>query len=612
MNKTISVILPTYNIEKYIHATITSVLEQTYTDIELIIIDDCSSDNTVDIIKEFEANDKRVKFYRNKVNKGPGATRNIGISKATGYYLTFIDHDDYQDSDRYENMIAILEETETDVVLSYATEKNEITGLFKNLPYPKFSKNIIELKKNPKDVIFYFIPPWAKIYKTSLITENNIKFSEKGVMFDDLMFHALLLTKVSKVSVYNKIGYTHFFFPRSITGTHTDAFEFIIDDHMKSFEQTLNYPLNNDTNKNIIVYFFYQLITELIENTPKKSEEILKDKLKDFLSKHHIKTPFNAKLLRRKLIRVKFGQKKNIIKLLGIYLLKNVDPESTSRPKMFGKILLNRWRRLGEIIRLSTTKHNQKITFWVVSAQYNAGEVTLKCLDSVYNQNLPRNRVKHIFIDDASTDNTPELIESWLSKHPDHNVEYIRNEKNMNIAHNLYKAFKRAPKGSISMQLDGDDWLADSKSLSFLTKVYADKNIWTTFNTWRSSDKKILGQTRKFTTKTITNNLFRYAPWNSGHLKTFRSELFQHVPKNYMIDPRTNYWWSSSADQAFFLCILELSGRHIYHTHRILYTYYIRDHTKLNNYSLKQEDCKREIRELTPLKPLESLNTSYT
>lgn len=158
------------------------------------------------------------------------------------------------------------------------------------------------------------------------------------------------------------------------------------------------------------------------------------------------------------------------------------------------------------------------------------------------------------------------------------------------------------------MQLDGDDWLADSKVLSFLTKVYADKNIWTTFNTWRSSNKKILGQTRKFTKRMIANNLFRSAPWNSGHLKTFRSELFQNVPKSYMIDPRTDYWWSSSADQAFFLCILELSGRHIYHTHRILYTYYIRDHTKLNSYSLEQEDCKREIRELTPLKPLESLH----
>ena len=177
----------------------------------------------------------------------------------------------------------------------------------------------------------------------------------------------------------------------------------------------------------------------------------------------------------------------------------------------------------------------------------------------------------------------------------------------MNIAHNLYIAFKRAPKGSISMQLDGDDWFADSEALPFLTKVYSNKDIWTTFNTWRSSDKKIIGQTRKFTKDVVTNNKFRSCPWNSGHLKTFRSELFQHVPKSYMIDPRTDYWWSSSADQAFFLCILELSGKHIYHTHRILYTYNIRDHTNVNSYCVEQEDCKREIRQLPRLKPLENL-----
>ena len=305
-------------------------------------------------------------------------------------------------------MIAILEERKTDIVLSYATEKNEITGLFNDLPYPKFPQKVINLKKKQKHAIFYFIPPWAKIYKTSLITDNDITFSENDVMFDDLMFHALLLTLVDKVSIYNKISYVHLFFPKSITGTYVDAFEFIINDHTKSFVQALNHPLINNTNKSIIVYFFYQLITELIENTPRNLEKILNKKLSALLDENDIKPQFNSKLLRRKLIRVKLGKKKIIFRLLGIYIIKNVDPESISKPKMLGKILINRWRRLGEIIRFSTTKPNTEITFWVVSAQYNAGEATLKCLDSVYNQDLPKNRVKHIFIDDASTDNTPK------------------------------------------------------------------------------------------------------------------------------------------------------------------------------------------------------------
>ena len=62
------------------------------------------------------------------------------------------------------------------------------------------------------------------------------------------------------------------------------------------------------------------------------------------------------------------------------------------------------------------------------------------------------------------------------------------------------------------MQLDGDDWFSNNKVLSFLTKVYADKDIWTTFNTWRSSNKKIIGQIRKFSKNIINNNKFRSAP----------------------------------------------------------------------------------------------------
>ena len=200
---------------------------------------------------------------------------------------------------------------------------------------------------------------------------------------------------------------------------------------MESSKQTLNHPLINNINKHIVTYFIYQLIIELIENTPKEQEKRLNAELNDFMKKHDIKFLFNPKLLRRKLIRIKFGQNRIIIRVFGIYLLKNVDSKSIQKIKMVGKILLNRWRRLGEIMQFSIVNPDQNITFWVVSAQYNSGDATVKCLNFVFNQDLPRNRVRHIYIDDASTDNTPELIEPWLSKHPDHYVEYIRNEKNI-------------------------------------------------------------------------------------------------------------------------------------------------------------------------------------
>ena len=110
----ISVIVPVYNAEKYIRRAIESILSQTYTDYEFIIINDGSVDNTKNIILSFQ--DDRIVYLENKKNSGPGASRNKGIDKAKGEYIMFIDSDDYIEPNTLEDAFNAAKKYDADVV----------------------------------------------------------------------------------------------------------------------------------------------------------------------------------------------------------------------------------------------------------------------------------------------------------------------------------------------------------------------------------------------------------------------------------------------------------------------------------------------------------------
>lgn len=104
----VSVIMPSYNSEKYIYNSIKSVLGQTYKNLELIIVDDCSKDKTVDIIKSF--GDERIRLFINEVNQGAALTRNKALREAKGKYIAFLDSDDIWDLNKLEEQIGFMKE----------------------------------------------------------------------------------------------------------------------------------------------------------------------------------------------------------------------------------------------------------------------------------------------------------------------------------------------------------------------------------------------------------------------------------------------------------------------------------------------------------------------
>lgn len=113
----ISVIIPVYNVEDYLHDCINSILNQTFQDFEIICVDDCSTDSSLKILEDFSKKDDRVKIVRNKLNSSLGYSRNNGLKHAAGKYVLFLDSDDWLDLNTLEILYDIAEKESLDVLM---------------------------------------------------------------------------------------------------------------------------------------------------------------------------------------------------------------------------------------------------------------------------------------------------------------------------------------------------------------------------------------------------------------------------------------------------------------------------------------------------------------
>ena len=186
----ISIIVPIYNAEKYLNKCIDSILNQTKKELEIILINDGSTDNTEKLIKSYK--DKRIKYFKN-TNHGIGYTRNFGIDKATSKYIMFLDSDDYLEKTACEKLFNKIEKDKLDIVMSdfykdYGDRVEEI-----KLPSFKDSS----LKDNP-DIITEYLNPWAKLYSAKLLKDNKIKFVE-DLKYEDAPFVIEALDKANKI-----------------------------------------------------------------------------------------------------------------------------------------------------------------------------------------------------------------------------------------------------------------------------------------------------------------------------------------------------------------------------------------------------------------------------
>jgi len=270
--------------------------------------------------------------------------------------------------------------------------------------------------------------------------------------------------------------------------------------------------------------------------------------------------------------------------------------------------LVRKSRAIREGLRYARPAPELNGVFAIVSCERNAGSAALRCLDSVYRQRYRSGLITHFFIDDASDDGTHEMIERWLKTHSGHCVEYIRNLQRRGGTLNTVNGFRMAPAGSIVVELNGDDWLASRGTLQFLGRVYADPAVWMTYNTLSYRNGLPALWARPVPPEVIANNAFReMGEWVTSAPHTFRRELFGHIREETLRDPDTGEYWESADDQAIYLAMLELAGRHARHLHRVTYVYNFRELSHCFHGSDLSEARARRIRQQPKYQPLESL-----
>lgn len=206
-----SVIIPVYNSEKYLRDCVKSVSSQTHRDIEIILVDDESSDSSPDICRELASVDARIKYIR-KENGGTSAARNTGIDNATGEYLMFIDNDDlWTDMKAVEEINKLLEESEADVLMFNTAVLDNATGevdwIHESIERDEVYKN------NPGEALRAVLKHglmaravWARVFKREMIEENHIRFPE-GMRNEDTAFTAETILHAKTYDWYDNVFY---------------------------------------------------------------------------------------------------------------------------------------------------------------------------------------------------------------------------------------------------------------------------------------------------------------------------------------------------------------------------------------------------------------------
>jgi len=202
----ISVIIPIYNVENYLEACLSSIVNQTFKDIEIICINDGSTDKSKNILNRYAKKDNRV-IMINKKNEGLSIARNIGIDKATGEYIMFVDSDDTLEKECVEEVLKHTSNTQ----LCICKLKKHYNGI-DNSANKKLEESTIKLRKNNFFKAYCqktINGPVCKLYDRKIVKENNIKFIENLSLGEDLLFNLEYIKHINSIVILEKELYNY-------------------------------------------------------------------------------------------------------------------------------------------------------------------------------------------------------------------------------------------------------------------------------------------------------------------------------------------------------------------------------------------------------------------
>ena len=208
----VSVLVPAYNVEKYLRQCLDSLVNQTLEDLQIICINDGSKDSTLAILEEYARNDERIEII-SKENTGYGHSMNLGLAKARGEYVGLVEPDDFADVHMFEKLYCAAVEHDADVVKSnyyaHETDRNpDDDELIENLEHCRYAT---VFKPREQCQVMIMQPAiWSAIYKRSFLEENAIRFLETpGASFQDTGFNFKVLAAAERAYLL-KDGFLHY------------------------------------------------------------------------------------------------------------------------------------------------------------------------------------------------------------------------------------------------------------------------------------------------------------------------------------------------------------------------------------------------------------------
>lgn len=420
--KMISVIIPVYNVEDYLHVCLNSILNQTYENFEIICIDDASTDSSFKILEYFSKKDSRIKILKNDSNKGPGYSRNKGLDVAKGKYVYFLDGSDWCSPDAFEKLLQKAEQDNLDMlmfknIVYYDDSQNFVIEDYYDMEFMnKFESKVFNHFDMDKTTLFKIPADCCnKLYLKSFLDENNIRFSNENLIHTDNPFNCKVIFNAKKISLMNNYFYNKRKRSESITSHIEHIFDCIPIVHL-IFDTFLE-------NREIYEYYKKEILSYIFE---------------EVLNTHYINLDEEYKQLFFIKIQSVY---KYFIKEYGLYndIKENIP-----------NIILNRFK-FDEIVE---DLINGKFKVSIIVPVYNVEDFLIECLDSICGQKF--SDIEIICVNDGSTDNSQKILNNY-SKNDDR-IKII-NQKNCGLGCARNTGLKYA-NGEYIAFIDSDDYIS--------------------------------------------------------------------------------------------------------------------------------------------------------
>lgn len=368
--ETISIIVPIYNVEKYLANCLDSLLAQTHRELEVILVNDGSKDKSLEICKAYAEKDTRIVVI-DKVNEGVSIARNTGIEAATGHYIAFIDPDDWVEPETYASMLSQLKKWESPICLCNFYKDTKRRSQPKCFEFKeevlegeaireKLINNMIGMPDLLPKYVYVMGSVWRGLYNRSFLNSNDLRFVPKLTIMEDLVFMVQTLLKCNKVAIDQGIWYHYVQHATSTLHSYNGQ---LWEDQLVVYElleQSLKAAnLEGDMRNRLDLRYIGMVLTAIKNETYIKKEGDLKETIA------HIKEIFTDETLKSVLERIKPIQVEKVVEKSGVRVEERVigtgKTKATRKTKQGDKLVKEKLRQ-GEKLTKEKLKKSKKLT----------------------------------------------------------------------------------------------------------------------------------------------------------------------------------------------------------------------------------------------------------